>query len=186
MALFQTSKEKQGQNYNQAQGKTDNKQGYVRKMLSKTDSSKLAENDQQDESEQKIEKILGRARPSFIVELIKKGDELTQEDLEIIEEVQQHMEEEQKEVVEEEKVDSLLCTLSHCYISGCVVHTLMPGFVHYAPTRLSGYPSVSSMDDRTKKGYEYYKKNPGCSCVEVYERHICVVGGNGITKVINE
>ncbi len=138
------------------------------------------------DDETKIVEILGRARSSYVVGLIEKGDEATEEDLEIIQEVQQHLVEEQKQVVTEEKVDSLICTFSSCSIPGCIVHTLIPDFIHYGTPTGSCYAKMKSMSPRMKKGYEIYKKRPGCSYIEVYERHICVVSSNGTSEVINE
>lgn len=136
--------------------------------------------------ENKIKEILGKARSSYVVSLVEKGDELTEDDLEIIQAVQEHVEEEQKQVVEETKVDHLICSLTKCYITGCQIHTLLPNCVHYGSRSGAGFGLINKMPERLKKGYEMYKKNPECSYIEVYERHICVVSSSGITKVIDE
>lgn len=162
--------------------------GYERKIpqyMQKHENAQEADNETDPERE--IVKILSKARSAYVVGLIDKGDEISKEDLEIVNEVQQHMIEEQKQVVEEQMTDNFICSLSKCYIEGCVVHTLLPTFIHYN-SRGGGscYASIESMDERTKKGYEAYMKNPNCSYIEVYERHICVVEYNGTTTVLNE
>lgn len=133
-----------------------------------------------------VEQVLSKARPTFIVNLIQKGDELTKEDLEVIEAVQRNIEEEQKQSVKEEEVDSFVCSLSKCYISGCEVHTLLPTWIHYGCSNGCDTRKISSMEPRLRKGYECYKKHPGCSHVEVYQKHIAIVDYNGTTTVINE
>jgi len=138
------------------------------------------------EVERSVEQVLSKARPTFLVDLIQKGDELTEEDLEIIEAVQQGIEEEQEQLVEEEEVDNFLCSFSKCYIDNCEVHTLLPKCIHYGDRDGYDMCKISAMNPRLKKGYECYKKHMGCSHVEVYERHICIVDYNGITTVINE
>lgn len=176
----------QSQNFNQNTQTQSSEDGYQRisKPYQKRNTSNSIEVKPGDE--QRIEQILGRARSTVVVDLISKADELTSQDLEIIAEVQQHVEEEQKQVVEEEKVDTFICSLSKCYISGCDVHTVLPNCIHYGNNKGAGYGRIHDMTPRMKKGYDYYRRNPDCLYVEVYERHICVVQNNGITQVINE
>jgi hypothetical protein len=173
-------------NYNSVPAPAQRKQGYTRKMLSRP-TVQAATGGQEDTAEEKIRRILGRARPSLLNQLIAKGDELTQDDMEIIEAVEEHIEEEVKEAAKEETADQLLYVLSKCYIDGCCVHTLRPDITHYtadAPTPC--YPGVVSMDPRLRKGYEAYKANPDCSFIEIYERHICVVSRDCSVTVLDE
>lgn len=182
MAFF--SRQNQSQNVNQNSHNSEDGYQRISSPYQKKHTSELKDVKQEDE--QKIEQILGRARSTIVVDIISKADELTPQDLEIIAEVQQHVEEEQKQVVEEEKIDSFICSLSKCYISGCDVHTILPNCIHYGNNKGVGYGRIRDMSPRMKKGYDYYLKNPDCSHIEVYERHICVVQSNGITQVINE
>lgn len=182
------SKEEQTQYYHQPNEKKEvEKEGYVRKIQPYVKKNNATNNDPKVTlSEQKIEQILKKARNTYVLSLIEKGDTMTKEDLELLAEVQQHVEEEMKQVVEEAEVDNFICTMSKCYIEGCIVHTVLPTFQHYGKHKVGCHHSVSEMDERMKLGYEYYMKNTACSCVEVYERHICVVQSNGQTQVINE
>ncbi|MCR5502311.1 MAG: hypothetical protein K6F53_04840 [Lachnospiraceae bacterium] len=178
-------KDRQRLNYGTEKKAKEEGEAYARRILPRTEKSD-PECEKKEDPEMKTERILGRARPSYVVSLIEKGDELTEEDKEIISEVCQHIEEEIREEVEEEKADKLVCTLSKCFIPGCVVHTLIPGCIHYSIENRGTFPPVSSMDERMRKGYEVWKDHPDCVYTEIYERHICVVSGNGTTMVINE
>lgn len=187
MAMFSRFDQAQEQSYDNRQQHDTG--GYVRKIPQYV---KRHEDTEADEScvdtEREIVKILSKARTPYVVSLIEKGDEMTQEDMETVAIVQKHIEEEQKQVVEEQQADSFICSLSKCYIEGCIVHTILPACIHYRATG-SGtgcYSSIQAMDERTRKGYEVYKNHPNCSYIEVYERHICVIEANGSSTVINE
>lgn len=156
------------------------------KVAMKTYVKKNESQDTNRTSEEKIESILGKARSRYVVELINKGDELTSEDMDIITQTQEHILEEQKEVVECEEVDNFICSLSKCYLPDCVVHSVTPDFTHYCRGKSDFYHPISKMNPRMKKGLDVYLKNPNCSYVEVYERHICVISFNGTSKVISE
>lgn len=176
----------QSQNFNQKTKTQSEEVGYQRICQPYQKRNASFPNDVELETEQKIEQILGKARSTIVVDMINKADELTTQDLEIIAEVQQHIEEEQKQVVEEEQVDAFLCSISKCYLPECKVHTVLPKCIHYGSMKGDGYGKLNEMSPRMKKGYDYYCKNPGCSHVEVYERHICVVAYNGVTQVFDE
>ncbi len=186
MEFMHSFRQVRAQTSGQSKEETKCDKGYVRRIQPKEQVGSVSDVGNEDRSESEIVRILGRARPSFVVDLVSKGDELTEDDIEIISKVQEHIEDEQKEQVKEEQVDTLLCTLSKCYITGCEVHTLIPQFVHYTKGINPGYPLIASMDKRMKKGYELYLKNKDCSFIEVYQRHLCVVRSDGTTTVINE
>lgn len=157
-----------------------------RSVKSKEYIKKNTKEDLERTKEEKVVSILGRARSRYVVELITKSDEMTEEDLEIVAQTQEHLIEEQKEVVEEEEIDNFVCSMSKCFLPGCVVHTLTPDFIHYCHGKSEWYQPISKMSDRMKKGLQVYQKHPECSYVEVYDKHICVVSYNGTTTVISE
>lgn len=76
---------------------------------------------------------------------------MTEEDLSIIEEVQQHFEEEQSQELEEGSIDNFVCSLTKCYIPGCEVHTLLPNCIHYGNISGLGYGGLEDMSQRMKK-----------------------------------
>ena len=156
------------------------------KSTKKTYVKKHSEENVSTSAEERIVSVLGKARSRYVVELITKSDEMTEEDLEIVAQTQEHLIEEQKEVVEEEEIDNFVCSMSKCFLPGCVVHTLTPDFIHYCHGKSECYQPISKMSDRMKKGLQVYQKHPECSYVEVYDKHICVVSYNGTTTVISE
>jgi|GEM_PF-1582157 len=185
MNFMSNSNQFQVQNQGQIAQAQSNKNEYRRvtqPYKRKSDSDVEAISD----DKKKVEQILGKARPKYIVDIVSKGDELTEEDLSIIEEVQQHFEEEQSQELEEGSIDNFVCSLTKCYIPGCEVHTLLPNCIHYGNISGLGYGGLEDMSQRMKKGYECFKRNPTCSYIEVYEKHICIIGKNGISTVINE
>ena len=159
MSLFSRFDQAQNQLYESSSASTGEYERKIPKYVQKHGTEQ--EEDNRKDPEREIVKILSKARSAYVVSLIDKGDEITKEDLEIVSEVQQHMIEEQKQVVEEQMTDNFICSLSKCYIEGCVVHTLLPTVIHYK-SHGGGmcYASINSMDERTKKGYEVYKNNP--------------------------
>lgn len=151
---------------------------YVRVKQQNTEGS-------DDNTGSKIKKFLGKNRNSYALRLIAKGDHMTEEDRKILENVQKHMEEEKKKALEGEQEDLFICSMTKCYIPGCIVHTIIPDFVHFTQEGAIGYPTVSSMDEATKRGFDVYMANPGCSCVEVYQHHVCVVSADGTVTVLD-
>lgn len=135
--------------------------------------------------EEIVSGILKRIRPMSYINAIKKGDEMREEDFQVIENVKKNLEKKQKEEVDN-KVDRLIGVLSKCYISGCKVHSLWGDFIHYGANQGNSgcMQSLTNLTGRMKIGYEVYNAHPNCLSVEVYERRICVVDYLGKTKVI--
>lgn len=185
MNLMSNSNQFQAQSQEQTTQAQGNKSEYRRVIQPyKRKSDSVVETITDDKKT--VEHVLGKARPRYIVDLVSKGDELSEEDLDIIEEVQQHIVEEQNQELEEDTIDNFVCSLTKCYIPGCEIHTLLPKCIHYGNISGPGYGGLGDMSQRMKKGYECFKRNPTCSYIEVYERHICIIGQNGISTVLNE
>lgn len=125
---------------------------------------------------------------------LMKGDDMNDQDEEIVSKVQQKIEEQQEEYnfekkQKEKQIDKLIGVLTKCYIHGCCVHTIDKSgriIKHYGKG-MKGYDimDINSMSERLKKGYQLYQVSD-CVCVEVYEQHMCIVGSNGKTKVTEE
>lgn len=122
---------------------------------------------------------------------IMKGDDMNAQDKEIVEKVHKKMEEQkdEKQKSEKKQSDKLLGIVTKCYIHGCCVHVIdKRGFImkHYGESiKFAGsdIDNVKDMPERIKKGYDLYR-NKNCQCVEVYEKHICVISSSGGSAVI--
>lgn len=202
MAFF--SKQQQAQSQVQSTQTSNCDDGYNRKVTAYTSKNgQTVQTQFTDEVAAAIEKVLGQARTTYILDLMEKGDEITEEDLQVLTAVLNHIQEEQKEVVEElieqagdtvteaeketakEMTDSMICSLTKCYISGCEVHTVYPDMIHYGNCSGTCFCRISKAHPRIRRGIELYKSK-AANYVEVYENHYCVVGYGGSTQVINE
>lgn len=136
---------------------------------------------------EQIESILSTPRNIAYLTALKKGDEMTEADFQIVDMVQEHMEKQQEQTVGADNIDHFICSLSKCYICGCIVHTIGVNFIHYGDHEDGYYEKrISAMPERVKKGYHLYCQRPDCFCVEIYEKHLCVVDESGKTTVVAE
>ena len=142
-----------------------------------------------------VSDVLRRKRGIEYIEAIKKGDEMTDLDRKIIEmtinDIQEQIEEQivENESVDEQQIeytDKFITSISKCFITGCEVHTLFGGFIHYG-RNVNSYDlrPISEMPERMKIGYDAFCQNPDCLSVEVYEHHICVIAKDGRSFVLN-
>lgn len=138
--------------------------------------------------EQLIEKIISMPRNMAYVNAVKKGDEMTERDREIIKKTKENIESRQETKVGREGIDKLVCAITKCKIKGCRIHTLHSKFYHYGEKVDNGidmFP-LSTLSGRVLKGYELFMQHQNCLCIEVYERHLCVVEQSGKTTIVRE
>lgn len=139
-------------------------------------------------AEQLVEKIISMPRNMAYVNAVKKGDEMTQRDRDIIKKTKENIESRQEIKVGREGIDKLICAITKCRIKGCRIHTLHSKFYHYGEKVDNGidmFP-LSTLSGRLLKGYELFMQHQNCLCIEVYERHLCIVEQSGKSTIVRE
>lgn len=102
------------------------------------------------------------------IKLMKKIDQLTEKDKEIIEMVQSMPVQ-----------NKLLGILSECGITGCIIHA-----IDKWGNILAHFKSEDEMSPDLQAGYHVYKQYNGCVSVEVYTYTFCVIYDDGTVKFI--
>ena len=117
----------------------------------------------------KEKKLIRKPRSKKYVQLMKEIDQLTKQDVEIMEMV--------KSMPVNNKLHGIL---SKCQIEGCIIHA-----IDKFGNILEHYRSVEEMPEELRDGYTVFLQNQDCASIEVYTNNICVIYKDGIVKFVD-